>query len=698
MRSRRDALHLGSPKRGERPIRTVAVLVALCAAAVPAAAQVTEAVADWIALDAPPGQEGSATRVITASLPGWTSDPLGNLIKRQGSGSPRRVVACGLDDGGYIVSDITDAGYLRLNSPSPRTRHAALWDQFHEGQRVRILTRNGGVVPGVIAVRSTHLWRRRTAGEAPTTIDDLWLDVGARSRAEVAALGIQMLDPVLREWPPWRFGDFVAGPEAAARASCAVVAGAASAKPTRGGETIFVLDVQRSYGNAGLAAVLARLGKVDTLIMVEPGLTPVDTTFAVMRADLPATAHATTTIGIGVRALYPGTLVESVRASDVTALAGAVAQSAGVATSAPAALRFVLTAQPAPAMASESLSTVADLLTQVGNVYGASGHEGEVRRTVRSLIPRAWNVLGPATDSAGNLFVVAGPAKDTVVFVAHLDELGFEVIRIEHDGRLVLKQLGGFYPSLWEGQPALLHETSRCALGESPLRGIFIPRDKATVKQPDTLSAWFGADSATLASCGVKVGQSLTSYKKATRIGPTRYTLRALDDRMGVTAELLAMRDVDPAKLDHTVVFVFSTREETGLFGAQALAAEFGTTVKRVHAIDTFVSSDSPLESQRFAYAPLGAGAVERAADNSSSTPAAEVDRVRRIAEAARIPLQIGTTGGGNDGSAFVRYGAIDIPLGWPLRYSHSPAEVIDLADLHALGLLIAALALAPAQ
>ena len=32
----------------------------------------------------------------------------------------------------------------------------------------------------------------------------------------------------------------------------------------------------------------------------------------------------------------------------------------------------------------------------------------------------------------------------------------------------------------------------------------------------------------------------------------------------------------------------------------------------------------------------------------------------------------------------FVRYGAVDIPLGWPLRYAHSPAEVIDTRDLDA--------------
>ncbi len=53
-------------------------------------------------------------------------------------------------------------------------------------------------------------------------------------------------------------------------------------------------------------------------------------------------------------------------------------------------------------------------------------------------------------------------------------------------------------------------------------------------------------------------------------------------------------------------------------------------------------------------------------------------------------------TNGGNDGSEFVRLGAIDVALAWPLRYSHSPAEVIDLRDLRSLARIVAALAKAP--
>jgi putative aminopeptidase FrvX len=112
-----------------------------------------------------------------------------------------------------------------------------------------------------------------------------------------------------------------------------------------------------------------------------------------------------------------------------------------------------------------------------------------------------------------------------------------------------------------------------------------------------------------------------------------------------------------------------------------------------VHAVDTFVSSDSPLEIKTFADIPLGSGAVARALDNSSVTPPALVDSLRRVASDRWIPLQAGTTNGGNDGSAFAPWGVPDVPLAWPLRYAHSPAEVLDLRDVQSLARLIQAVA-----
>jgi hypothetical protein len=82
-----------------------------------------------------------------------------------------------------------------------------------------------------------------------------------------------------------------------------------------------------------------------------------------------------------------------------------------------------------------------------------------------------------------------------------------------------------------------------------------------------------------------------------------------------------------------------------------------------------------------------------RALDNSSVTPPALVDTAVSLARRLRIPLQVGTTNGGNDGSVFTQYGVPDIPIGWPLRYSHSPAETLDLRDMVSLADMIRAIA-----
>jgi putative aminopeptidase FrvX len=270
-----------------------------------------------------------------------------------------------------------------------------------------------------------------------------------------------------------------------------------------------------------------------------------------------------------------------------------------------------------------------------------------------------------------------------------------------------LRARGSYFPFLWEGQTALLHRDDdvipardgRRGCGAArggPLRGIFVARDSATAREPASVTAWFGLDSAELVGAGVRVGSPVTSFKCSARLGDVRLTARSIDDRAGDTALLLALEEIDPSKLDHKLIFAWSVREEGGLEGAKALAAELGPSVHRVHAVDTFVSSDSPVEDRRFGYAPIGQGAVVRALDNSSVASPEEIDRLVRLARASGIALQVGVTNGGNDGSELARYGAIDAALAWPLRYSHSPAEVIDLRDLRALTRIVLAAAKAP--
>jgi putative aminopeptidase FrvX len=669
-------------------------------------------VQSWIALRVSPGREAHAMLRIREQFSEWRPGPLGSLVLTRGEGSPRRVVACGLDETSYVVSSITGDGYLRVHVAGSRA-HLPTWDAMHVGQRIVVLTTDRAdvtrvrAVSGVFGVRSTHLWRRtQGAADTPATLEDLWIDVGARSRADVSALGIRLLDPVFRDMPDWSVGDAVVGPAASARAGCAAIAAAAEQTPVSG-RTTFVISSQSSFNWSGLAAVLASQDDVDSLFIV---LAPTQRAAAAANTGAAdpfrslRSSRVGALTGIVPRVQYAGTLVETIREADLRSLFDDVARSAGARVTADP--RRVRLSPPAlrPPQPTDSLSRYAELLARLTDTYALSGDEAPARDVVRARLP-AWARDQVTTDSVGDLILAIGPDRDTVVFIAHMDEVGFEVLRAQN-GIATLRQLGGFYPWLFSGQPALLHVRSPSgaasdrAQGCRPtsgaaVRGVFLPPDSTARDARDAreVQAWFGDP---LASAGDVVGLRVSGFKCATRIAATRFTARSIDDRLGSASLVFALDGIDPAKLDHKVVFVWSVQEESGLTGARTVAAQFRNSVRRVHAVDTFVSADSPLETGRFAVAPIGTGAVLRALDNSSVAPPDEIERVVRIARNAGIPLQVNLTNGGTDGSAFASFGAYASSISWPLRYSHSPAEVIDLRDMRSLARLVTALALAP--
>jgi putative aminopeptidase FrvX len=460
------------------------------------------------------------------------------------------------------------------------------------------------------------------------------------------------------------------------RVGCAAVAAAAGGR-VESGETIFLLTTLRSFGHDGLEAALRALGRVDQVTLVD---------------QVDAAGLGQWKIErLGVKARYAGSLVESVNVADANALLAAVEKAAGVGVQGSARWVALPEISRSKTIKTDAVATDADLLKSLADIPAVSGHERPVREAITKALP-AWARSRLTTDSEGNLILELGPDRDPRMFIAHQDEVGFEVTNIAADGTVSLRTRGGLFLSLWEGQPALLHFDD----GKAPLHGVFVPRETAQNKQPESLTAWFGVDAAGLKQLGVSNGLSVTAPKNAIRLGLTRFTARALDDRAGSTALILAARRIDPATLKHKVIFAWSVREETGLEGAMALARRYGATIKRVFSVDTFVSSDSPAETTRFADAPLGQGAVIRGLDNSAVASPAEIERIRAIARVQAIPLQVGATNGGTDGSDFIRYGAVHVSLSWPGRYSHSPVEVLDLRDLQVLEHLIYALAIAP--
>jgi len=321
------------------------------------------------------------------------------------------------------------------------------------------------------------------------------------------------------------------------------------------------------------------------------------------------------------------------------------------------------------------------VLKELVETPGVSGFEDPVRQKVRAYLP-SWTK--PEVDNKGNLIVTFGSGSEHLFFVGHLDEVGYVVTQVNEDGTLSVDRRGGFYDKYYEARPVLIY-TQRGAVS-----GIITPRmdyfqafaeDRYDLKNVRVyLGTYTRKDTEDLC---IKIGDSITVPKRFVQLAEGRATARSFDDRSGCTAMVLALMKLDPTKVKKKITFAWTVEEEVGLNGARALAEK--SKADYVFTVDTFVSADSPREDKRFADAPLGDGFVIRALDTSGITPLSMVNRVIEIARRHNIPVQTGTTNGGNDGSTFTRYGAINIPLSWPGRYSHSPIEVLDRSDLEAL-------------
>jgi putative aminopeptidase len=692
------------------------------------------------------GYEQALTAGIARNLAlfGPKTDNVGNVWVTLGNGAPHRLIVAPVDEPGYVVSEITADGYLRVQR-LPQAPPSPVFDALHFAQPVWVMTRDGKYVNGVFAGLSVHLQPGRVNAPKMNHVEELYVDIGASSAAEVRAAGVDLLDPIALQRKRFPVGDSgVAGPAAGEEAGVNVLLGllGQGREIKAKGATTIAFVTQQWTGGRGLNRLLTEIHP-DEMVFVGRVIPPPPT-----NKDTPAEERkpgSGVVLGIAADSKNGAeSLAERLKALaekeqiPLQVMNAAPPRIAGYAKSATLPENFVELGVPElwPVTPAEYVSMhdsdrlemllVAYLeipkstagvgggmggghtlstLEAVIDSYGASGHEEAVRKVVLNrLDPRLAKVA--QTDEAGNLVLHVGDGKKDektprIAFVAHMDEIGYEVKKIEDDGRLQVEVLGGGYLQYFLGHVVLVHAKKGPVGGVLELPsgwdkpGFEWPSGPRSMDEPAHVYVGTSSKEGT-EKLGIAIGDYVTIPKEYRPLLGTRANARSFDDRVGCAALIAAVNAIGPELKGRDVTFVWSTEEEVGLKGAAAFAeqaAKENRVPDFVFAIDTFVSSDSPLESKRFGDAEIGKGFVVRAVDNSNVVPREYVDRVVALAKENGIPAQYGVTGGGNDGAVFVRYGSVDVALGWPLRYSHSPGEVIDTKDLDALSKIVEVLA-----
>ncbi len=119
------------------------------------------------------------------------TDNLGSIagVKHGRKGGPRIMVAGHLDEVGWIVTMITDKGFIKIQPVG------GWWSQVMLAQRVRIITRKGELV-GVVGSKPPHILPPEERKKV-VEIKDMFIDIGASSKAEAMEFGVRPGDPIV---------------------------------------------------------------------------------------------------------------------------------------------------------------------------------------------------------------------------------------------------------------------------------------------------------------------------------------------------------------------------------------------------------------------------------------------------------------------------------------------------------------------
>ena len=324
---------------------------------------------------------------------------------------------------------------------------------------------------------------------------------------------------------------------------------------------------------------------------------------------------------------------------------------------------------------------VPELLDQLLRAHGPSGHEHLAFEVIRTAV---GDVAEIETDSVGNLVARRRDADGPLLALfAHLDVIGLAVAHVPDDALIPVHLLGTWRASVAYGQRVEI----RTRNGVVP--GVIARRVKDNEKvEWDQLYVDVGARDGEEARALVAPGDPIVLDAPPVELAGGRIASRSLDNRAGVYVALEALRRLDGVN----VAVVAGAHEELGHPGARTAAFRLEPDVSVV--LDVTYATDVPAEDANTAGDHrLGGGpAIFRGPAINPRVfdllvEAAESEQIRHTVETGM------KTYTDADDTFSSRVG---IPTGLvsiPLRYMHSPVEIVELEDIEACVQLLVAFA-----
>ena len=340
--------------------------------------------------------------------------------------------------------------------------------------------------------------------------------------------------------------------------------------------------------------------------------------------------------------------------------------------------------------------TVPPFLSALLAARSPSGYEAEAQAVFDQHVRPAADVYD--RDPLGNRLATLNPAGDPVVmFAGHLDELGLIITYINKEGFLYFDTIGGHDLSVISGRRVLIQTAQGIVRGVTGKRAIHLMDDEDRKRVPKKHEIWIdiGVRSKEEALKRVTIGDVATYDHDLELFSGSIGAARAFDNKVGayVVGEALIRLARDKARLAAKVVSVATTQEEIGVRGATTSA--YAVNPHLAVAVDVGHATDHPdCDNRRFGETKLGGGPILCRGANINPRV---YERLVRAAQKHSIPFQVEAdprpTGTDARAIQIARGGVATGLVSIPLRYMHTPSEVVDLEDVERCVQLLVAFA-----
>ena len=341
------------------------------------------------------------------------------------------------------------------------------------------------------------------------------------------------------------------------------------------------------------------------------------------------------------------------------------------------------------------VKTAPVFLKELLQARSPSGYEEEAREVVRKKVEPLVDSF--EVDSLGSCHATLGSNQSTTLMLAgHIDELGLIIKHVSEKGFLYFDAIGGHDRAMISGRRVDILTRKGIIQGVTGKRAIHLMTPEERKKVPEFHQMWIdiGASDKEEALSRVTIGDAAVYDHGFDELHGSLAVSRAFDDKSGAYAVNEALVRLAKQKaLSCKVVSVSTSQEEIGTRGA--ITSSYLANPDVALAVDVSHATDHPdADHRKYGSFKLGGGPILTRGPNVHP---AVFDRLIKCSEEIGVSYQVEAdprpTGTDARSIQVARNGVPTGLIGIPLRYMHTPSEVIDLNDLEAVVRLLVSFA-----